>query len=743
MALYTYHHDAPTVCATGRRWAQACLVDDGSVFSSEPLATPANFDVLDRHFVQRPDEGEGTFYAKLKTQLADAPPAACKLMAESLWALFLFPSNIGEQTKRDGVLQVWGWSGDVLDPAHPLLADGVLDGIGSAGMGVNTNRWRELNYLIGLARIFKRLPAETRAATVADYDRFMDFMDAVPPEGNRQFRHMLRYFLFPERVERMSSNADRRWVLAAFGVAPMKAMQRWSDRQFDDALLSLREEQQRIHGTTDLDFYLEPLREKWKRPNEPDEAGAEDGEEAASARVREQEPAYARSTVAPRNLILYGPPGTGKTWRMQQWFDKYTDQPADVDRAGWEQQLVARYGWRAVIAAALAGIGGPAKATALAEHALVRAKAAQRQRTRAVIATMWSYMQEHSVVDSATVKVAIRRTPFIFDKGGDSQWRLVPEWRELDVEAAELADAWQAGPGPGIAPVQRYRVVTFHPSYSYEDFVVGLRPVAQSSDGDGAAGFRMVDGVFKQACAEARANPGKRHALFIDEINRANIAKVFGELITLIEPDKRARYDASGALIGGMEVQLPGTGADDGEDERFGVPENLDIIGTMNTADRSIALLDIALRRRFEFEEIPPDYDVVQRRIGAVDLARLLQTINDRLEYLADRDRLIGHAYFTRVSSLMDLRGVFRRQVIPLLQEYFFDDWRRIEMVLSGPDGISRFIRRDTLNAESLFGMQTDAGAGDRVRYAVTSEDGWTEDAFASIYDRSGPTAPM
>jgi 5-methylcytosine-specific restriction protein B len=276
-------------------------------------------------------------------------------------------------------------------------------------------------------------------------------------------------------------------------------------------------------------------------------------------------------------------------------------------------------------------------------------------------------------------------------------------------------------------------VVTFHPSYSYEDFVIGLRPVVAGSSGD--AGFRLVDGVFKQICAQARANPGKPYALFIDEINRANIAKVFGELITLIEPDKRARYDASGALVAGIEVQLPGTGDEDGEAERFGVPENLDIYGTMNTADRSIALLDIALRRRFEFEEVPPNYKVLERRVEGVELARLLQAINDRLEFLADRDRLIGHAYFTRVASLEDLRKAFRLQVIPLLQEYFFDDWSRIALVLSARAGRSPFLRAETLRADDLFGGQSEVGTQERVRYEMTAPSSWTSDSFRSLYE--------
>lgn len=146
MALYTYQHDAPTITAAGRRWVQMSLVGDCSVLGGGTISTAANYDALDRHFIQQPDAGSGSFYEKLKMQLASAPPDARKLMAELLWALFLFPSNITEDTKREGVLEVWGWSGEQLDPAHPMLSDQLLDGIGSGGMGVNTARKGQVHF---------------------------------------------------------------------------------------------------------------------------------------------------------------------------------------------------------------------------------------------------------------------------------------------------------------------------------------------------------------------------------------------------------------------------------------------------------------------------------------------------------------------------------------------------------------------------------------------------------------------
>ena len=157
----------------------------------------------------------------------------------------------------------------------------------------------------------------------------------------------------------------------------------------------------------------------------------------------------------------------------------------------------------------------------------------------------------------------------------------------------------------------------------------------------------------------------------------------------------------------------------------------------MNTADRSIALLDVALRRRFEFEELLPLYDVIDRRVDGVHLASLLRRINDRLEYFADRDRQIGHGYLIRVMSLADLRDCFKLQLIPLLQEYFFDDWSQVQFVLSREGGHSPFIERQTLHGTKLFGGNDDVLRSERERYSVTNQSQWDAEAFRSLYEGS------
>lgn len=216
-----------------------------------------------------------------------------------------------------------------------------------------------------------------------------------------------------------------------------------------------------------------------------------------------------------------------------------------------------------------------------------------------------------------------------------------------------------------LLAIDRIRFVTFHQSYAYEDFVEGLRP---PTHGEGAFRLDVHRGVFRRIAEDAKINPDP-HVLIIDEINRANISKVFGELITLLEGDKR--------LGGSNEVmlELPYSGI------RFGVPSNVHVVGTMNTADRSIALLDTAMRRRFTFREMSPRADLL-RQVAGIDLGTVLKVINERIEYLVGREHRIGHAFFMGCATRTDIDDVMCDKVIPLLQEYFFEDWGRVHAVL-------------------------------------------------------------
>lgn len=259
----------------------------------------------------------------------------------------------------------------------------------------------------------------------------------------------------------------------------------------------------------------------------------------------------------------------------------------------------------------------------------------------------------------------------------------------------------------------RISFTTFHQSYGYEEFIEGIKPIIDENKHD--IGYTIEPGVFKKFCDNAksitRTSTGiestvieentEPYVFIIDEINRGNISKIFGELITLIESTKRAGMPEAASAI------LPYSG------DEFSVPSNVYILGTMNTADRSIALMDTALRRRFQFVEMMPDSDVLRKihadKVEDLDVAAMLDKINERIEFLYDREHTIGHAFFTDLkddATLEKLQSIFEKSVIPLLQEYFYEDYQKIQLVLGDnakSDDSLKFIIDEKVVAKNIF----------------------------------------
>jgi 5-methylcytosine-specific restriction endonuclease McrBC GTP-binding regulatory subunit McrB len=231
----------------------------------------------------------------------------------------------------------------------------------------------------------------------------------------------------------------------------------------------------------------------------------------------------------------------------------------------------------------------------------------------------------------------------------------------------------------------------------------------------------------KRAKAPKIPKKPKNYVLIIDEINRGNVSAIFGELITLIEKDKRAGADEE------LSVMLPYS------KQEFSVPKNVYIIGTMNTADRSIEALDTALRRRFSFTEMRPDPELLadtgtvgthEGMIENIDVVKLLDTINRRIEKLIDKDHQIGHAYFLNIDTLADLKVVFRDKVIPLLEEYFFGDLGKISLVL-GKSFIAKNSTTVGFAKDNEYDESLAQDLASRAVYTITSEDQWN---FEAIY---------
>jgi len=433
-------------------------------------------------------------------------------------------------------------------------------------------------------------------------------------------------------------------------------------------------------------------------------------------------PRYPGISLPSKNVILYGPPGTGKTYTLKNTYMRhFTEEVAALSKEDLAAELVADLAWWQVITLVMLDLK-KAKVSGILEHPLMQARI-RSSNNRTPRAAIWAHIQMHTKIDCENVKYTKRHEPLLFWKDNTSVWSIDRDLAAEEVpELVEMLERYRGHTNAQGAVVERFAFTTFHQSFSYEDFVEGIKPVMSEEVTDALA-YEVKPGIFKTMVQRALADPNHDYALIIDEISRGNVASIFGELIALIEDDKREGAPNK------LKAQLPYSR------EEFVVPDNLYIIGAMNTADRSVEALDTALRRRFTFIQTPPEPGLIQQPEGlGVDLRKLLTTMNARIEKILDKDHCIGHSYFMGIvqqaDPLKELRQVFARKILPLLEEYFYGDPAKIGMVLG-----TRFVKREDAGVTMAEGDWGIDDFEDRKVYRIADPMTLEAEDFRSIYE--------
>jgi 5-methylcytosine-specific restriction protein B len=732
-------HAAPEVLEAADRWKNRCLINDGSILSDNALWTAENFGYLDKYFLQQLDMGTGDFYQKLEKQLANAPAAAKQLAAEMLWLLFLFiaSSGMAGETKRRAIKRVWEWSGEPLPASTDL--DNVLDrGVGNPGTAYSAGRWREFAYLVEVMGAWKALAAEERIRLLGDAWTFAGWLDGLASTEGRQLRHILLYLTFPDSFERIATGRDKRAIvkhfLAEFGEDPKSVS--YEDRvAVDKAVLRVRERLTAKTGSS-VDFYKSDDAKGWRPTGDggstivplPDVLKKWMAATFGSARIwvvatgeggRLWEEFRRDGEIA----ADFGLIGDLEEFRSREDVSsalsdqpQRTAEPMHDSLAAWQLAKEMSVGDFVVAKRGMSALLGYGIVTS--DYLFDDSRSAYQHRRK----VRWEKNGQWALPESRRV---VAKTLTDFTKYADWlrwAWELMasaekvtpnssPEPMKFGLEDAlqglfmpgeefqAILDALgrkkcvilEGPPGVGktfmarrlayalmgVEAPERVEMVQFHQSYSYEDFVQGWRPNERG-------GFVLRDGVFHRFCKRAAAQPDRSFVFIIDEINRGNLSKIFGELLMLIEGDKRGKK---------FEIQLTYAQSDH---ERFSVPENVYILGLMNTADRSLALVDYALRRRFSFARLTPAFGSAGfaehlERAGADE--SLVQRIVTRMTALNDEIRSdtsalgagfeIGHSYFVPPAVAEEIGEAWYRSVIlseiePLLREYWSDQPKKV-----------------------------------------------------------------
>ncbi|WP_203993546.1 AAA family ATPase [Sphaerisporangium rufum] len=691
------------VCRAARKVVEGgVLTGESSFVPGLRTWTPGAADELFRRFVENFDGSPDEFLVKLNRQIAEGGNEAIVLAAELLYlnVMPLSLATIGVNRKLEILNRVLSWASfevKVPDELAAAASPGYLKG----GQAFLNYRWAQFAFLIRLTRLLVKLPYGERESALRDPWRFRDLAESVIPDYDGKSRaraqfHVLLFLLFPDVFLPVSVENAKRLIRDAF--ADLLAE---PSEDLDRDLCTIRRRIEAEHGR--FSFYDEPWRSRWE-PRRPQKGwlvrGANvDGVNAITQWLAEgfcsvsfceidQLPAGA-SRQQIKEAVATGLPDAnrnskdvtaGQLWRFLSVF-----QPGD---------LIATVDGDAIYVGTItsdayydlsAGRGLARRRSVewnpnamsrrtLPEEVQAKLKTAMTigELTSVMAALATSAGLEEKLTDEVLAQDETRSliVPVLPQRFADDLLMPLPWLQETaDLLTAKRQMILYGPPGTGktylatklgeeLAGPDRTSLVQFHPSYGYEDFVEGFRPRLGEN---GMVGFDLVPGPFKNAVEAAEKEPERPYVLLIDEINRANLAKVFGELYFLLEYRNR-------------EITLQYS-----PDDPFKLPKNVLVIGTMNTVDRSVALIDAAMRRRFVFRSLAPDRAPVdgllrrwlEREKLPVLPALLLEEVNRRLN---DPDRAVGPSYLMtpNVATRRGLELIWKGEILPLLEDQLY-----------------------------------------------------------------------